>query len=251
MTTIRTTIRLPLLGGDCGAAGRRGGCLRRRPDAHAHADGRPYRDADADADGRAAGGPRCSSVWTTCTPRREKRARCASAAIPSDFRRDAWLVFEERYPGINVEYVALAGGEANSRLQSEWENGVWEWDILATGATYLLGSYATENHLLDLHDVIFDPEVLDDSQWLGGGFDANFLDAAGRYMFAFHVFIAETAFVRDDLAPVDSFDLPRRTCSTLSTRGRSAGLTRDWAALRSSWRRSCCNRRASSSCATC
>ncbi|MDE2765837.1 MAG: extracellular solute-binding protein, partial [Chloroflexota bacterium] len=125
---------------------------------------------------------------------------------PSDFRRDAWLVFEERYPGINVEYVALAGSEANSRLQSEWENGVWEWDILATGATYLLGSYATENHLLDVHDVIFDPEVLDDSVWLGGGFDANFLDAAGRYMFAYHVFIAETAFVRDDLAPVDSFE---------------------------------------------
>ena len=124
---------------------------------------------------------------------------------PSDFRRDAWLVFEERYPGINVEYVALAGSEANSRLQSEWENGVWEWDILATGATYLLGSYATENHLLDVHDVIFDPEVLDDSVWLGGSFDANFLDAAGKHLFAFHVFIAETAFVRDDLTPVDSF----------------------------------------------
>ena len=97
---------------------------------------------------------------------------------PSDFRRDAWLVFEERYPGIDVEYVALAGSEANARLQSEWENDVWEWDILATGATYLLGSYATENHLLDLHDVIFDPEVLDDSKWLGGSFDTNFLDAA-------------------------------------------------------------------------
>ena len=124
---------------------------------------------------------------------------------PSDFRRDAWLAFEERYPGINVEYVALAGSEANSRLQSEWENDVWEWDILATGATYLLGSYATENHLLDIHDVIFHPEVLDDSEWLGGSFDANFLDAAGKYLFAYHVFIAETAFVRDDLAPVASF----------------------------------------------
>ena len=127
------------------------------------------------------------------------------AGFPSDFRRDAWLAFEERFPDITVEYVPIAGSEANQRLQSEWENDVWEWDIIATGATYILGSYATENHLVDLHDVIVLEEVLDDSAWLGGSFDANFLDAAGKYMFAFHVFIAETAFVRDDLTPVASF----------------------------------------------
>ncbi len=127
------------------------------------------------------------------------------AGHPSDFRRDAWLAFEERFPGISVEYVPLAGGEANSRLQSEWENDVWEWDILATGATYLLGSYAAENHLVPVRDVVFLEEVLDDSKWLGGSFDTNFLDAAGKYLFAFHVFIAETAFVRDDLTPVASF----------------------------------------------
>ena len=127
------------------------------------------------------------------------------AGHPSDFRRSSWLVFEERFPGMTVEYVALSGSEANARLQSEWESGVWEWDILAAGNTYLIGSYAVENHLIDLHDVLFDPEVLDDSKWLGGSMDINFLDSAEKYLLSFHVFIAETAFVRDDLAPVDSF----------------------------------------------
>lgn len=126
------------------------------------------------------------------------------AGHPSDFRRDAWLVFEERYPGINVEYVALPGSEATARLQSEWENGVWEWDIIAT-SRYPLASYAAENHLRDVHELLFDPEVLDDTKWLGGSFDANFLDAAGKYLFAYHVFIAETAFVRTDLTPLADF----------------------------------------------
>jgi len=127
------------------------------------------------------------------------------AGHPSDYRRSSWMVFEERFPGMTVEYVGLAGSEANERIKSEWENGVWEWDILAAGNRYLVGSYATENHLIDMHDVLFDPEVLDDSKWLGGSMNINFLDAAEKYLLSFHVFIAETAFVRDDLAPVDSF----------------------------------------------
>jgi len=127
------------------------------------------------------------------------------AGHPSEYRRSAWMVFEERFPGMTVEYVGLPGSESNARIQSEWEAGVWEWDILSAGNRYLVGSYATENHMLDMHDVLFDPEVLDDSKWLGGSMNTNFLDSAEKYLLSYHVFIAETAFVRDDLAPVASF----------------------------------------------
>ena len=114
-------------------------------------------------------------------------------------RRDVMLEFERAYPAIDVKITASPGDSAeDARLQSEWQEGVFNWDVLAAGDRWLLGTYKKLDHLQPIEGLIVRPDILDDANWLGG-FHANFMDAAGRYIFMFHAFIAETAFIRTDL----------------------------------------------------
>jgi len=114
-------------------------------------------------------------------------------------RRDVMLEFERAYPAIDVKITASPGDSAeDARLQSEWQEDVFNWDVLAAGDRWLLGTYKKLDHLQPIEALIVRPDILNDANWLGG-FHANFMDAAGRYIFMFHVFIAETAFIRTDL----------------------------------------------------
>ena len=114
-------------------------------------------------------------------------------------RRDVMLEFEKAYPAIDVKITASPGDSAeDARLQAEWQEGVFHWDVLAAGDRWLLGSYKKLDHLQPIEALIVRPDILDDKNWLGG-FHANFMDAAGRYIYMFHIFIAETAFIRTDL----------------------------------------------------
>jgi iron(III) transport system substrate-binding protein len=114
-------------------------------------------------------------------------------------RRDVILEFERAYPEIDVKITASPGDSAeDARLQAEWQEGVFHWDVLAAGDRWLLGTYRKLDHLQPIEALVVRPDILDDANWLGG-FHANFMDAAGRYIFMFHIFIAETAFIRTDL----------------------------------------------------
>lgn len=114
-------------------------------------------------------------------------------------RRDVMLEFERAYPAIDVKITASPGDSAeDARLQSEWQEGVFKWDVLAAGDRWLLGTYQKLDHLQPIEALIVRPDILNDANWLGG-FRANFMDSAGRYIFMFHVFTAETAFIRTDL----------------------------------------------------
>ena len=115
-------------------------------------------------------------------------------------RRDVIQQFERAYPAIDVKITASPGDSAeDARLQSEWQEGVFKWDVLAAGDRWLLGTYKKLDHLQPIEALIVRPDILNDANWHGGGFHANFMDAAGRYIFMFHIFIAETAFIRTDL----------------------------------------------------
>ena len=114
-------------------------------------------------------------------------------------RRDVMLEFERAYPAIDLKITAAASDSAeDARLQAEWDGGVFHWDVLAAGDQWLLRTYETLDHLQPIEALIVRPDILNDANWLGG-FHANFMDAAGRYIFMFHIFIAETAFIRTDL----------------------------------------------------
>jgi ABC-type Fe3+ transport system substrate-binding protein len=114
-------------------------------------------------------------------------------------RRDVLLEFERAYPAIDLKITASASDSAeDARLQAEWEEGVFHWDVLAAGDQWLLRTYETFDHLQPIEALIVRPDILDDANWLGG-FHANFMDDAGRYIYMFHIFIAETAFIRTDL----------------------------------------------------
>lgn len=114
-------------------------------------------------------------------------------------RRDVMLEFERAYPAIDLKITAAPSDSAeDARLQAEWDGGVFHWDVLAAGDQWLLRTYETLDHLQPIEALIVRPDILNDANWLGG-FHANFMDAAGRYIFMFHIYIAETAFIRTDL----------------------------------------------------
>jgi iron(III) transport system substrate-binding protein len=118
---------------------------------------------------------------------------------PGPKRRDAMLEFERAFPAIDLKITAASvSSEEDARLQAEWEGGVFKWDVLAKGDRWLIKTYEKLNHLQPIEALIVRPDILDDANWIGG-FRANFMDAAGRYLFMFHIYTAETAFIRTDL----------------------------------------------------
>lgn len=114
-------------------------------------------------------------------------------------RRDVIMEFARAFPAINVKITASPGDSAeDARLQSEWQEGVFKWDALLAGDRWLLATYKKLDHLQPIAGLVVRPDILDDANWFHG-FHSNFMDEAGRYIFMFHIFTAETAFIRTDL----------------------------------------------------
>lgn len=110
--------------------------------------------------------------------------------------------FEKRFPGITVEYLGLPGGEADARCESEWEAGVFNYDVVMARCVNFLFEIADEGGLQRISDNIILDNLLEEDLWVGG-FDESFLDTQDEYIFSFGAFSLSITWQRTDLLPQD------------------------------------------------
>ena len=110
--------------------------------------------------------------------------------------------FEKRFPGITVEYLGLPGGEADARCESEWEAGVFNYDVVMARCVNFLFEIADEGGLQRISDNILLENLLEEDLWVGG-FEESFLDTQNEYIFSFGAFSLSITWQRTDLLPQD------------------------------------------------
>ncbi|MPZ15586.1 MAG: hypothetical protein GEU73_14390 [Chloroflexi bacterium] len=118
--------------------------------------------------------------------------------------RNAVLEFGKAYPQIEVEVQILTGRDFVVRVPAEMQSGIFSFDVFmsgsTTGATQLI---PTGNVLEDTRSQLFLPEVIDDSQWVGGDFGDYWADdTTKRYVINHRVDAASNTFrVNRTVAP--------------------------------------------------
>ena len=110
--------------------------------------------------------------------------------------------FEKRFPGITVEYLGLPGGEADARCESEWEAGVFNYDVVMARCATFLFDIADSGGLQPIRDNVLLPGLLEEDLWVGG-FEESFLDTQNEYIFSFGAFSLSITWQRTDLLPQD------------------------------------------------
>lgn len=95
------------------------------------------------------------------------------------------LEFQKAYPKIKLEYTGGSSPEFEARLRNERRVQQYLWDVMVAGFSGTAFSEQIPAGWFDpLRPLITQPDVLDDSKWLGG-FESGFLDANKQYLYAF------------------------------------------------------------------
>lgn len=150
-----------------------------------------------------------ASSWEDIVAAGKREGQLKVAGHPSDLRRAAFMAFQEAYPEIKIEYVAIGShNQADARLKAEWDAKVFDWDILASGQQFIFSELVPAGALLPIRDVIIQKDILDDKKWIGG-VNAAFLDKAQAYVFGFMIYIAEIAYVDTRAFPIADFKTVR------------------------------------------
>lgn len=106
--------------------------------------------------------------------------------------------------GIRVEFLLGRGAEVREKLLRERRAGIFHADIYAGGATTATISLKPAGILVPLQEVIFHPEVKDDSLWRGGLFYDKDKRIAGGWGTVQPAIYINTAIVKS--GEIKSFD---------------------------------------------
>jgi iron(III) transport system substrate-binding protein len=146
-------------------------------------------------------------------------------------QREALTRFQAAYPDIRLEYTGLGATEYEARVRSERAGGIYLWDVFVDGITATVYTeHIPGGWYAPLRPALIQPEVLDDSKWLGG-FDSGFLDTGKSYAYGFSLRVQyNTKVNRDfvstqDLRSAEDLFKPqfREKIAILDPRGPSAG----------------------------
>jgi iron(III) transport system substrate-binding protein len=134
--------------------------------------------------------------------------KLALSGPPGSVYREALLQFGNTYPGVQVEYHGISGRDFAVRINAERGAGQYLWDLSIGGSgtmMYDIMPYGGIDPLpRDLPQTL--PGVNDD-KWRGG-FDAGFMDNAGKYSYAFSTHLNYSAYVNRDVVPLQALSSP-------------------------------------------
>lgn len=123
--------------------------------------------------------------WQQTVADAEREGKLVLAGPVIQSYREALLQFQSAYPKIAVDYNAVTSPVFDARISSERRAHRSVTDVVVLGFSGAAFNRQIPAHWYDpLRPLIVDPQVLDDSRWLGG-FSAGFLDADKTYLYAF------------------------------------------------------------------
>ena len=146
--------------------------------------------------------------------------------------REAVEIFEEFYPEIDVDAQIIGGRDFTARVPPERAAGIFDYDVYISGGTSAItrvipaGEQAGDPILGDTRSLLIRPDVVDDSNWIGG-LDAQFMDSGRKVLFKMIANPGSSSlYVNTDLVDLDDDPVARGPAASPSSRARYAQTTR-------------------------
>lgn len=128
--------------------------------------------------------------------------------------REAVEIFEEFYPEIEVDAQIIGGRDFTARVPPERAAGIYDYDVYISGGTSAItrvipaGEQAGDPILGDTRSLLLRPDVVDDSNWIGG-LDAQFMDSGRKVLFKMIANPGSSSlYVNTDLVDLDMIQWP-------------------------------------------
>lgn len=133
-----------------------------------------------------------------------KREAKIVASIPpnADLRKRLESVFEERFPGIDLETVPGRGAKAVRRVADEVRSGVRYFDVHIGGTSSMLSGLVRPGLVQPFAPMMILATVKDPDQWWGGHI---YVDRANRFAYSFMAYLNENIYYNTTL--VDPNDI--------------------------------------------
>lgn len=132
-----------------------------------------------------SGGAASGASWPETVAAAEREGKLTIVGPPIRPHRETIMEFEKAFPKIKIEFNGMMPDQFEARLGAERAAGKYLWDILISGMSSTVYERQIPQGWFDpLLPVIVQPDVTDDSKWIGG-FKSGFLDAEGRYVYGF------------------------------------------------------------------
>jgi iron(III) transport system substrate-binding protein len=179
--------------------------------------------------------------WQRTVAAANREGKLVLAGPPAPTYREALLEFQRRYPEIAVEYTGLSGRDFAPRVLAERRAEQYLWDVHVGGPESVNLELKPEGAFDPIKPALLLPEVLDDSQWLGG-FDDGFMDRERTFTYGFqgdltqHVQVNREAIPESELSTVEQLLDPRWrgkiSWNDPTAAGSGSGLSGYWLMLK-------------------
>jgi iron(III) transport system substrate-binding protein len=121
-------------------------------------------------------------VWDETLAAARKEGKVVVLGSPDPVMRNEIIpVFQKRFPGIQVEYLAVASsGQASGRIRTERQSGIHSVDVFMSGLGTTVNVYYPEKMIDPLKPLLILPEVTEGKNWKRG--KPWFIDPEEQYI---------------------------------------------------------------------
>jgi iron(III) transport system substrate-binding protein len=144
--------------------------------------------------------------WKKTVEAAEKEGKLALVTPPGDLWRKALLGFQEDYPKIRLDLLAIPGRDFRPRLQQERQAGLYLWDARVGGPSETY-EWRDKNIIVPIRPLLLLPEVLDESKYIRGRLE--FADKTNQYTLMMVLNMSRNIYVNRDLIPEKDLSSPK------------------------------------------
>jgi ABC-type Fe3+ transport system substrate-binding protein len=122
--------------------------------------------------------------WDALVDGAKKEGKLVINTFPGTGYRESIAVFEERYPGIEIDHTTMIARDLATRTLQEQKAGVFSFDVTQIPPGTAMGVMLPAGAWAPMPPAIIHPEVTGDQYWVGG-FKRGFVDKTGTYGYHF------------------------------------------------------------------
>ena len=155
------------------------------------------------ASAAAASIPAWQAEWDRAVAVAKQEGKVVLFGPPGAANREAMLSFQKTYPEVQVELTGgVVGRDLVPRLMSERQAGQYLWDVYVGAPSSAYLELKPTGAVAPLRPALLRPEVLDESNWLGG-FQDGWMDLDHEWVYAFSLNLNWTVYVNRQLVPAN------------------------------------------------